>query len=139
MLSSWFTFLWPLIKEILASLKDSPEQQGRDQSGGSTKAVTAILFVAILAIGDMAVDANSELEKLKNETKVAKPATKEVELITQDRVELLLCQTKESNLMKELTALKDVNKSLSDNLAKKCEKSIDRLTSDRLKRLNKDD
>ena len=139
MLSSWFTFLWPLIKEILASLKESPEQQGRGQSGGSTKAVTAILFVAILAIGDMAVDANAELEKLKSETKVAKPATKEVDLITQDKVELLLCQTNEANLTKELTTLKDVNKTLSENLAKRCEKSIDKLTSDRLKRLNKDD
>ena len=143
MLSSWFTFLWPLIKEILASLKDSPELQNRDSGNGSTKAIIVLLFVAILAIGDMALDAHAELQKTKEELdskkSIVRPATKEVELITQEKVELLLCQAREDTLKKDLTIAEDANTILNAALKKKCSSGLDKSTADRLNRLKKDD
>lgn len=103
MFSSWFTLFWPVLKELFANIKESPELQQRDKKGSLAKTIIVLLFVAIIAIGDMALDAHSELQKAReklNEPKaaiMAPPPDTSAEL----RLELMVAKQTISTLSKD--------------------------------------
>lgn len=80
-MSLWHALLWPLLKEIIASIRQHKYfQEQRETRGLILKTALVLLLITIVAVGDMALEAHAELLKLRKEKEAAREAVDRVEV-----------------------------------------------------------
>ena len=102
--------LWPLIKEILASIQNNPELQQRSGMGVIAKIVIVLLIVALVALGDIALDSYNEVQKLKEERfqqRIVSTKEEKDPSISEDRVKFLLCEVETKSQRDQIDSLKN--------------------------------